>query len=119
MRRFLRPAEREEFSSASRRSKSATSWENERNRTSACASVLSSSIDMLSSLQYWRKRCSVIAVGIISQAATYLQNLVKLRGTCNGMAETCVSGQLRRDGSGMAHLHKISEYHVPMRLQDS
>ena len=67
-RRFLRLAEREDFSSASRRSMSATSCENDRNRTSACASVLSSSIVMLSSLQYWREVDSILRGGIIQES---------------------------------------------------
>lgn len=71
--------------SAAFRSISATSWEKERNKTSACASVLSSSIDMLSSLQY----CSQTWLAqrqMTSCRKSYLQDLIELKG------ESLISG---------------------------
>lgn len=65
--------------SAAFRSISATSWEKERNKTSACASVLSSSIDMLSSLQY----CDQMQLAqrqMTGCRKSYLQDLIELNG---------------------------------------
>ena len=91
--------------SARRRSMSATSCENDKNSTSAWARVVSSSIVMLNSLQYWPASVSIFSLSS-NVVEDYLQYFIKLDKRENSKSAT---------GSGVevsTHFNQVSKNHV-------